>query len=91
MAETIRFEDWEAERMQDTGFRAAAEELELSYQIARLRQLRGMTQQEVADLVGTKQPSIARLESGKVAPKLPFAQKVVEALGGRLVINVEPK
>jgi hypothetical protein len=36
----VRFEDWEAERMQDPGFRAAAEELEPAYQVARSRLLR---------------------------------------------------
>ena len=39
---TIRFEDWEAEQMQDPGFRAAAEELEPAYQVARLRIMRGL-------------------------------------------------
>jgi len=32
----IRFEDWEAEKMRDPEFRAAAEELEPAYQVARL-------------------------------------------------------
>ncbi len=86
----IRFEEWEAEQMQDPKFRAAAEELEPAYQVARLRILRGLTQEQLAELVGTKQPSIARLESGKTEPKLSFLRRVVEVLGGRLEVRIVP-
>jgi len=88
---TIRFEDWEAEQMQDPGFRAAAEELEPAYQVARLRIMRGLTQEQLAELVGTKQSSIARLESGNTQPRLSFLQRVVEALGGRLEVRIMPQ
>ena len=43
--------------------------------------MRALTQKELADLVGTKQPSIARLESGSDLPRLSFLRRVVEALG----------
>ncbi len=87
----IRFEDWEAEQMQDPAFQAAAEELEPAYQVARLRILRGLTQDQLAEMVGTKQPSIARLESGKMEPRLSFLRRVVEALGGRLEVRIVSK
>jgi predicted XRE-type DNA-binding protein len=60
---TIQFEDWETEKLKDPEFQAAAEELELWYQIARLRILQGLTQAQLAEMVGTGQPSIARLEN----------------------------
>jgi len=88
MSTNIRFEDWEAEQMQNPAFRAAAEELEPAYQVARLRIMRGLTQQQLAELVGTKQPSIARLESGKSEPTISFLRRVVEALGGRLEVRI---
>lgn len=84
----VRFEDWEAERMQDPEFRAAVEELEPAYQVARLRIMRGLTQKQLAKLVGTKQSSIARLESGRTQPSLSFLRRVVEALGGRLEVRI---
>lgn len=87
----IRFEDWEAKQMQDLEFQEAAEVLEPAYQVARLRILRGLTQDQLAELVGTRQPSIARLESGKVEPRLSFLRRVVEALGGRLEVRIEPQ
>ncbi|MGB0389613.1 MAG: hypothetical protein ACPGWR_32735 [Ardenticatenaceae bacterium] len=55
MNKTIRFDDWEAEQLQDPEFHAAAEELEPAYQIARLRILRGITQQQLAQKGGQSQ------------------------------------
>lgn len=90
MSTNVRFEDWEIEQMKDPEFRAAAEELEPAYQVARLRIMRGLTQEQLAEKVGTKQPSIARLESGRIEPRLSFLRQVVEALGGRLEVRIVP-
>ena len=87
----IRFEDWEAGQMQDAEFRAAVEDLEPAYQVARLRILRGLTQEQLAGLVGTHQSSIARLESGAAEPRLSFLRRVVDALGGKLEIRIIPQ
>ena len=46
--ELTRFEDWEAEKLKNPDFVAAAEALEPGYQIARLRILRGLTQTQLA-------------------------------------------
>ena len=87
----IQFEDWEAEQMRDPEFRAAAEALEPAYQLARLRIAKGLTQAQLAQLVGTRQPGIARLESGKTEPKLSFLRRVAKALGYRLEIRFVPQ
>jgi len=87
----IRFENWEAEQMQDPEFRAAVKELEPAYQVARLRIKRGLTQGQLAESVGTHQSSIARLESGKTEPSLSFLRRVVQALGGRLEVRIVPQ
>ena len=86
---TIKLEDWLDTKMRDPEFRKAYEDLDPAYQVARLRIMRGLTQKELADLVGTKQPSIARLESGNDLPRLSFLRRVVEALGGRVTITIE--
>ena len=83
-----RIEDWEVRQLQDPELRQALEVLEPAYQVARLRILRGLTQAQLAELVNTQQPSIARLESGRDEPKLSFLRRVVEALGGRLEVRV---
>lgn len=85
----IRFEEWEAEQLRDPKFRAAAEALEYSYQLARLRLLKGLTQQQLADRVGTSQSAIARLENGNANPTLAFVRRVAAALGARLVIQID--
>lgn len=80
-----------AEQMQDPEFRAAYEALEPAYQIARLRILRGLTQEQLAEKVGTKQPSIARLESGRSTPNLDFLRRVAEALDAQVEIRIVPR
>ncbi len=64
--------------------------LEPAYQIARLRILRGLTQEELASMIGTKQPSIASLESGSTEPSLSFLRKVAAALGARVEVRIVP-
>jgi len=79
---TAPYEALKDELLQDAETRKAYDALETAYQIACLRIERGLTQEQLAGLVGTEQPSIARLESGRGAPGLPFLKRVVEALGG---------
>jgi len=83
-----RFEDWEAEKIKDAEFIAAAEELEPGYQVARLRMLRGLTQAQLAEMVGTRQPSIARLENGSSSPSLSFLQKIATALNAKIEVKL---
>ncbi len=85
-----RFEDWEAEKIKDAEFVTASEELEPGYQVARLRMLRGLTQAQLAEMVGTRQPSIARLENGTTAPSLSFLTKIAEALGAKIEFKLIP-
>ena len=87
-ARTIPFEEIEAEALRVPEVREAYEELEPAYQVARLRIMRGLTQQQLADLVGTSQSSIARLESGKELPRLSFLRRVVEALDGSVTVTI---
>ncbi len=86
----VRFEEWEAEKLQDPAFTAAARELEPGYQIARLRILRGLSQSQLAELVGTRQPSIARLENGNSLPSLSFLQRLAAALGAKIEVRLVP-
>ena len=84
------FEDWRAEQLAAPEFLAAARELEPGYQVARLRIQRGLTQAQLAELVGTRQPSIARLESGESVPSLSFLQRVAEVLDARIEVRLVP-
>lgn len=84
------FEDWEAKKLKDEDFLAAAKELEPGYQVARLRILRGLTQSQLAEMVGTRQPSIARLENGSSIPSLSFLNKVASALNAKIELRLLP-
>jgi predicted transcriptional regulator len=87
----ITFEDWQKEQLKDPEFVAAMRELEPGYQIARLRIQRGLTQAQLAEMVGTKQPAIARIESGKSLPSLSFLKRIAEVLGAYVEIRVVPQ
>ena len=63
---------------------------EPGYQVTRLRLLRGLTQEQLATIVGTKQSSIARLESSSTVPSLSFLTKVAAALGARVEVRLTP-
>ena len=69
------------------------EKLETHYRVisqlieARLR--KGVTQEQLAKKVGTKQSAIARLESGNANPSLEFLEKVTKAVDSKLVIQTK--
>ncbi len=53
------------------------------------RELNGLTQQQLGDLLDMKQPQIARLESGFVEPSLETLTKISERLGLDFTIEVK--
>ncbi len=59
--------------------------MRVCFQIERARIKRGLTQEELAKKMKTKQPSIARAESGAALPSLAFLNKMARALGTRLI------
>lgn len=91
MAKMIDYQKWRDQQMQDPDFVAELEKLEPGYQVARLRIKIGLTQAQLAEIVGTKQPSIARLENGEGSPSLSFLEKVAEALGAEVQVHLVPK
>lgn len=84
------FKDWQKEQLKDPEFAAIASELEPGYQIARLRIAQGLTQAQLAEMVGTQQPSIARIESGKSLPSLLFLERVASVLNARVEVRILP-
>ncbi|MEN6623719.1 MAG: helix-turn-helix transcriptional regulator [Smithella sp.] len=62
--------------------------MEPGYQVARLRMLRGLTQAQLAEMVGTRQPSIARLENGSSTPSLSFLNKIAAALNAKIEVKL---
>ncbi len=87
---TVPFEEIEARLLADPATKVAYDALEPAYQITRLRIEAGLTQTQLAALVGTKQPSIARFERGQQQPTIEFLRKLGAALGYRLELNFVP-
>lgn len=56
--------------------------------LRRLRQRAGMSQSELARLVGSTQSAIARLETGAAEPKLSTLSRLAEALGEDFEVHV---
>ncbi len=81
--------------LKDPEFMKEYEALEPEYKLAaalvRLRLAKGLTQEELARLLNTKQESIARLESGGSLPSLSTVKKLADALDAELEINLRPK
>jgi transcriptional regulator with XRE-family HTH domain len=84
-------QDMKDKYMQDPEFVEAMRALEPGYQVARMRLLLGISQEELAKRVGTKQPSIARLESGERKPSLVFLERVAVAMGASVEVRLKPK
>jgi len=86
-----KLEDWESEKMLDSDFRVAAGQLEIGYQITRLRIMRGFTQAQLAEMLGCRQYSIARLENGSKTPSLSLLNRIAEALSAEIEFRLIPK
>ncbi len=86
------FKEFRKEILKDKEVKRHYDELEFEFELVRLlldkRIKQGITQKELADKIGTKQSSIARLESGKYNPSLSFLNKVAKALDVKIKVDV---
>ena len=60
----------------------------LGEQVRALRVAAGITQAELADRIGTSQPAVAHLEGGRRTPTLVTLQKLAQALGRDVTLQV---
>ena len=58
-------------------------------QLKTLRKDQGMTQEHLAELVGTKKSNISRLESGRYNPSRDFLIKVANGLGRQIQVKIK--
>lgn len=83
---TINSETLLKEQLKNKEFReeyeALEEEFEIAKEIIRLRKKAKLTQKQLADIAGTSQPAIARLESGEYKNvTLSALRRIGKALG----------
>ena len=65
---------------------------DIAFQIINLRKKAGLTQKDLADLIGTKQSNIARLESADYTGYTwKTLEKVTKALNARLEVKIVPE
>ena len=69
-----------------------AERAKIDFEVALIgklieaREAKGLSQKQLADLAGLKQPAIARLESMKATPQIDTLFKILEPLGYTLAV-----
>lgn len=89
----IKFEDIEKKLMRDEEFAAEYEKLkpryELIAQIIDARNQLNITQEELAQRVGTQKSNISRFESGSYNPSLDFITKIARGLGKDVHIKID--
>lgn len=87
-------QEWLDRAMRDPGFRHDVEEelnrIRIEQDLARLRELRGVSQAQLAKLLGVSQAVIGRIESGR-AQNLGIRTmvRIASALGARVHIAIE--
>lgn len=88
----MNHEDVKKIYFQNDAIKKEYDDLEAVYtmkaQIIDIRNQMGISQKDLAELVGTKQSAISRLESGNYNPSIEFLDKVAHALGGHLQISI---
>jgi HTH-type transcriptional regulator / antitoxin HipB len=94
MAERKAWADKRAEIMSRPGAGAAYEAARLRFELGEaVRQRReelGLTQAELAERAGLKQPAVARFEAGGTMPTIPMLERLAEALEVRLNVQFQP-
>ena len=63
-------------------------EYKIIEEIILARKERNLTQKELAELAGTKQSNISRLESGNYNPTIDFLNKIASAVGKQLEVKI---
>jgi len=82
---------WMKEPKYRKAYAVLEEEFVLASVLIEARNRAGLTQQELARKMGTTQPVVARLESGRVRPSMRTLGRLTKAAGSRLLIRFEPR
>jgi ribosome-binding protein aMBF1 (putative translation factor) len=90
----VSADDLHTKWMKEPRYRKAYDDLEEEFRLAsaliEVRARAGLTQEELAVRMKTKQTVIARLESGRAKPSTRTLERIAKATGHRLRISFEP-
>ncbi len=84
------FQQWEKDPKYRAAYDALKEEFALASAMIKARGDADMTQEQVAQAMGTTQAVVARLESGKILPSTRTLERFAKATHTRLRISFEP-
>ena len=88
------FNSWKKQALKDPEFKAEYDRLQPEFAVIRAiirgRSINGISQEELAKKIGTKQSVISRLESGRANPSVSFLKKLAQALNSHLEIKFTP-
>ncbi len=96
MSDRPTFKAFRDKALDNPDVRAAYEELAPAYAMKKrmiaMRKARGLTQEDMANLLHTKKSNISRLESvnSAVSPRIATVEEYARVLGFRLKIEFEP-
>ncbi len=86
------YKDFKKQLLTDKAIKKAYDDLGPEFTVVRMiiekRIKRGLTQQQLAKKLGTKQPVISRLEQGTLNPSVKFLKRVAVALNSELRISI---
>lgn len=66
-----------------------ADEMILDYKLQQIREELELSQQQLADAMGIKQPTLSEIENRGIDIKLSTLKRYVETMGGKVRIDVE--
>lgn len=84
-------EEWKQDPEYVAAYDALEEEFALASALIKARTQAKLTQEQLAEKMGTTQATIARLESGRQMPNTKTLQRIAEATGTKLRIIFEPE
>jgi transcriptional regulator with XRE-family HTH domain len=82
---------WMKEPKYRKAYDALDEEFALASAMIKVRSRAGLTQHQLAQKMGTTQPVVARLESGRSRPSMRTLERLADATGTRLLISFAPR
>jgi transcriptional regulator with XRE-family HTH domain len=89
------FDEVIQEKLKDTKFKKAWNELDAEFEVERalieLRMRGNATQKKLADKLNTKQAYISKVENGRVSPTISYIAKMADALNADAEIIFRPR
>ncbi len=73
-------------RRQYEAFGAVHEARQVTVRLAELREAANLSQRQAARRAGVDQADLSRIESGQVTPSLPTLLRLLDAVGGTLIV-----